>query len=140
MTAPSKLPRWVTHTGENTALWIHSDGRVSCPQHGGYALQTALADCPMMLPDGIGTSRGSWSRAKMADHLEFRSAGLVLGCETCGHSPFGARCAATNETDGCELPAGHDGLHKAWMPPRFGSVSWGCFTCAGPGCACGAVL
>lgn len=57
-------------------------GELTCPEHGGSYLRSAMAAHPRAKQHW--TPLGDWVLMTTADHAEFAGAGLVPKCQTCG--------------------------------------------------------
>lgn len=71
-------------TGEQTpvVLWSNDNGEISCAEHGGSYLRSAIAARPRA--GAHRTPLGTWERLTAGDIAELeRMIGRPVGCETC---------------------------------------------------------
>lgn len=71
-------------TGEQPAvtLWSNDNGEISCAEHGGSYLRSAISARPAARAHR--TPLGTWERLTRADLAELeRMMGRPVGCETC---------------------------------------------------------
>lgn len=71
-------------TGEQAAvvLWSNDNGEISCAQHGGSYLRSAIAARPRARAHR--TPLGTWERLTAGEVAELaRMVGRPVGCETC---------------------------------------------------------